>query len=208
MNITLRGLGRFLIATIILSAALAHIHSAADKSETKNPQVLLKTSSGDILIELFEKEAPITVANFLKYVDEGFYNGTIFHRIVPGFVIQGGGFTFDFQRKQTRDPIKNESDNKLKNLAGTLSMARTNVIDSATSQFFINTADNAPLDFNSGRHGYAVFGKVLEGFEVVKKIEKEPRGMYRAHPEAPNYPVIIEQTMRVGADKSEPDKAK
>ncbi len=157
----------------------------------------MKTTHGEIVIELYADKAPITVANFLKYVDKGFYNGVIFHRVVPGFVVQAGGFTFDFQRKETLPPIKNESDNGLRNLAGTLSMARTGVIDSATSQFFINLNNNIPLDFRKGRHGYAVFGKVIKGMEVVKKIEKEPRGLHRAYPEAPNYPVIIEKASRI-----------
>ncbi len=185
------------LVVIILSLALSAITQAAKSEAVKNPQVLLQTSSGEITIELYAREAPITVANFLQYVDEGFYNGTIFHRVVPGFVVQGGGFTFDFQNKATRDPIQNESDNKLKNLVGTLSMARTRDIDSATSQFFINITDNPALDYGKGKHGYAVFGKVVNGFDIVKKIEKEPRGLYRAHPEAPNYPIIIEKASRL-----------
>ncbi|WP_086931315.1 peptidylprolyl isomerase [Agarilytica rhodophyticola] len=178
------------------SFSIAEKITAEKKASSAAPKVLLETSSGNILIELFPKQAPLTVANFLKYVDDGFYSGTIFHRVVPGFVVQAGGYTFDFKKKETREPIKNESDNKLKNLVGTLSMARTGVIDSATSQFFINIADNDALDFSSGSHGYAVFGKVIEGFEIVKKIEKEPRGLYRQYPEAPNYPVIIEKASR------------
>ncbi|MFT5082240.1 MAG: peptidyl-prolyl cis-trans isomerase A (cyclophilin A) [Lentisphaeria bacterium] len=160
-------------------------------------RVLFETTSGNMVIELYPDKAPITVANFLQYVDDGFYNGVIFHRVVPGFVVQGGGYTFDFQKKTTRDPIKNESDNGLKNLIATLSMARTNVIDSATSQFFINLQKNTPLDHNGGRFGYAVFGKVVEGFDIVKKIEKEPRGLHRAQPEAPNFAVIINKASRI-----------
>ncbi len=167
------------------------------KAKEANPLVLFKTSAGDIVIELFQKEAPITVANFLKYVDEGFYDGTIFHRVVPGFVVQGGGYTFDFQRKQTRDPIKNESDNGMKNLTGTLSMARTSNINSATSQFFINVNNNIPLDYKNKRHGYAVFGKVTKGMKIVKKVEKEPRGLFKAFPEAPNYAVVVEKASRL-----------
>lgn len=179
--------------------AMCISHSAWTK-EVKahaNPKVLFETTSGNITIELFTKEAPITTANFLEYIDSGFYNGTIFHRVVPGFVIQGGGMTFDFTRKKTLDPIKNESDNTLKNLRGALSMARTGDIDSATSQFFINTKDNPLLDNSAGKHGYAVFGKVVDGFDTVLKIEREPRGLHRAHPEAPNYPVIVEKTSRL-----------
>ena len=184
------------LRVIILSLGVfLSTYSLAANNKSANPQVLFETSLGNILIELYPKEAPNTVKNFLQYVKDGFYNGTIFHRVVPGFVVQGGGFTYDFQRKKTRDPIKNESDNKLKNLIGTLSMARTSVIDSATSQFFINTNDNAALDYSNSKHGYAVFGKVIQGMDIVKKIEKEPRGLYRAHPEAPNYPIVIERAV-------------
>lgn len=203
---------KLFILSMLFAAALSHAATTSKtetsakaeikKTETKktvkaNPQVLFKTTSGDITIELYPKEAPITVANFLKYIDEGFYNGVIFHRVVQGFVVQAGGFTFDFQRKQTHDPIKNESNNGLKNLRGTLSMARTSIIDSATSQFFININNNPALDSSAGRHGYAVFGKVINGMNIVKKIEAEPRGLHRAHPEAPNFAVIIEKATRL-----------
>lgn len=181
--------------TCIFSAAT--LAEKATKEKQSNPKVLMKTSKGDIVIELYADKAPITVANFLKYVDNGFYNGVIFHRVVPGFVVQAGGYTFDFQRKETMDPIKNESDNGLKNLTGTLSMARTSKVDSATSQFFINLQNNVPLDFRKGKHGYAVFGKVVEGMKVVTKIEKEPRGLFRAFPEAPNVAIIIEKASRI-----------
>ncbi len=170
--------------------------AAKKEMKVSKPVVVFETTSGEIVIELYPKKAPITVENFLKYVDDGFYNGTIFHRVVPGFVVQGGGMTFDFQKKPTRDPIKNESTNGLKNLQGTLSMARTNIVDSATSQFFINLVDNAFLDPRGNNAGYAVFGKVVKGFEVVKKIEKEPRGMHRMQPEAPNYAVVVEKAYR------------
>lgn len=186
--------------TLLACLLMPTLSIAEDKKETPKqtpPRVEMQTSAGKIVIELYPKEAPLTVANFLKYVDDGFYNGTIFHRVVPGFVVQGGGYTFDFQKKATREPIKNESDNDLKNLQGTLSMARTPAVDSATAQFFISINDNPNLDYAKGKHGYAVFGKVIEGFEVVKKIEKEPRGQHRAHPEAPNYPVIIEKAVRI-----------
>ena len=182
----------FFIASGI-SAAEKTKEVKAEKKTEKVSNVIFETTSGVIEIELYPKKAPITVKNFLTYVDEGFYNGTIFHRIVPGFVVQGGGYTFDFTRKKTHDPIKNESDNGLKNDTATLSMARLPNPDSASSQFFINLKNNTPLDFNNGRHGYAVFGKVIKGFDVVKKIEKEPRGLHKAHPEAPNYAVIIEK---------------
>ncbi len=198
MSATFSSVFRTLLFSIFSLIALASFAGETEKpKENKKTLVEFDTSSGKIVIELYPDKAPITVANFLKYVDEGFYNGTIFHRVVPGFVIQGGGYTFDFQQKKTHDPIKNESDNGLKNLQGTLSMARTSIIDSANSQFFINIKDNPALDFNHGRHGYAVFGKVIKGFEVVKKIEAEPRGLHRGHPEAPNYAVQVEKAKRI-----------
>ncbi len=189
---TLKGL---LIGAMLILAP--GILSAAEKAE--NPRVLFETDLGKMTIELYPKEAPKTVENFLAYVDKGFYNGTIFHRVIPDFVVQGGGFTFDFKRKDTMDPVVNESNNGLKNLAGTLSMARTNDPDSATSQFFINLRDNPHLDPQGNQPGYAVFGKVVEGFDVAKKIESQPRGMYRnsGFPEAPNYPVRILKASRL-----------
>ena len=125
---------------------------------------------GDIKLELYEKEAPITVANFLSYVSDGFYDGTVFHRVINNFMIQGGGFTADMRQKPAKPPIKNEADNGLKNERGTVAMARTAAVDSATSQFFINHKDNAFLDNGVRDFGYAVFGKVVEGMEVVDKI--------------------------------------
>jgi peptidyl-prolyl cis-trans isomerase A (cyclophilin A) len=132
--------------------------------------VIFSTALGNIAIELYPQQAPITVENFLAYVDVGFYDGTIFHRVIPGFVIQGGGHTEDMEHKVTRKPIKNEADNGLKNLRGTLSMARTRERDSATSQFFINLKDNPVLDHGARDFGYAVFGKVIEGMDFVDKI--------------------------------------
>ncbi len=132
--------------------------------------IRFETTLGDFTIELFDKKAPETVQNFLKYIDSGFFDGTIFHRIVPGFVIQGGGFTEDMTQKRTQPPIKNEADNGLKNERGTLSMARTNDINSATSQFFVNLKDNDFLDHKRGNFGYAVFARVTEGMDVIDKI--------------------------------------
>ena len=132
--------------------------------------VLISTSLGDIKLELYEEQAPITVANFLSYVEEGFYDGTIFHRVINNFMIQGGGITADMKQKPTKAPIKNEADNGLKNDRGTIAMARTADVDSATSQFFINHKDNSFLDHGARDFGYAVFGKVVEGIEVVDKI--------------------------------------
>lgn len=150
--------------------------------------VKLVTSVGNIELELNDKKAPVTTENFLQYVNEGYYNGTTFHRVIPGFMIQGGGFSKDLQQKQTRAPIKNEADNGLRNLRGTISMARTANKDSATSQFFINVADNAFLDHGQRDFGYAVFGKVVKGMDVVDKISKvktENVGPYQNVPVEP-----------------------
>jgi len=143
--------------------------------EGGNPAVVMKTSMGEVEIELYAEKAPISVANFLQYVDDGFYDGTIFHRVMKGFMIQGGGFTADMQKKSTREPIKNEATNGVSNEIGTLAMARTNVVDSATAQFFINTVNNSRLNHTSPDtrgYGYAVFGKVTSGMDVVQKIER------------------------------------
>jgi peptidyl-prolyl cis-trans isomerase B (cyclophilin B) len=141
--------------------------------------LLMKTSEGDIKIELFEKEAPVSSKNFLEYVKAGFYDGTIFHRVIDGFMIQGGGFTADMKQKATNPTIKNESSNGLKNKNYTLAMARTSVPDSATSQFFINTADNGFLDKAQAQDGvgYAVFGQVVEGQDIVDAIGKTKTGI-------------------------------
>ncbi len=161
--------------------------------------VRFETSHGSFTIELFPKEAPVTVENFLKYVDDGFLDGTIFHRIVPGFVIQGGGLTVDFDNKETRDPIKNEAKNGLKNGRGWLSMARTSDINSATSQFFVNLSDNAFLDHGPRDYGYAVFGRVTEGMETVDKIAKVKTGRRKGYQDAPMEDVIIVSAKRVEA---------
>lgn len=145
------------------------------ESATKHPVVLFKTTAGDIKVELNAEKAPITVKNFIQYVNDGHYNHTIFHRVIDGFMVQGGGFTKDFQQKPTRAAIQIESDNGLKNIKGTLAMARTSDPNSASAQFFINVADNSFLDFrakNPREYGYAVFGKVIEGMDIVDKIKK------------------------------------
>ena len=155
---------------------------------SKNPVVLVKTNKGDIKIELNQEKAPITVKNFLKYVQEGFYDHTIFHRVIDGFMVQGGGFTKDFQQKPTHDPIQNEAENGLLNKRGTLAMARTSDVNSATAQFFINVADNSFLDFkskNPREYGYAVFGKVIEGMDVVEKIKNVKTGSHGSHENVP-----------------------
>ena len=156
--------------------------------------VVLKTSFGDIKIELDEKAAPVTAANFLQYVRDGFYNGTIFHRVIDGFMIQGGGFDRNFTQKPTRAPIKNEAANQLPNKRGTIAMARTNVVDSATAQFFINVADNDFLNFRAPtpqHFGYCVFGRVTEGMDVVDKIRQVKTGNRGMHSDVPVEDVVI-----------------
>jgi cyclophilin family peptidyl-prolyl cis-trans isomerase len=159
--------------------------------------VRFETSHGGFTIQLYEREAPLSVANFLKYVDDGFFEGTIFHRIVPGFVIQGGGLTADFEQKATRAPVQNEAANGLLNERGTLSMARTNAPHSATSQFFVNLKDNDFLDYRPGNHGYAVFGKVTEGMETVDRIAAVRTGRRHGHTDAPMEDVLISSARRV-----------
>ena len=163
--------------------------------------IRFETSLGDFTIEMFEKEAPLTVANFLRYVDDGFFDGTVFHRVVPGFVIQGGGFTEDMTQKRTHPTVKNEADNGLKNERGTLSMARTNDINSATSQFFVNLKDNEFLDHSRGNFGYAVFARVTEGMDVVDKIAKVETGRKRGHDDVPVEPVIMKSVRRAESRK-------
>ena len=156
-----------------------------------NPHVLLNTSMGEIEIELEAEKAPISVKNFLEYVESGFYDGTVFHRVIPGFMIQGGGFNEGLGQKATRAPIKNEADNGLHNVRGTLAMARTQNVDSATSQFFINHRDNDFLDHGSRDFGYAVFGKVVRGMEVVDQIAQVPTGNRSMMQNVPLSPVKI-----------------
>ncbi len=158
--------------------------------------IRFETSLGDITLDLHEKEAPVTTANFLKYVDDGYFDGTIFHRVIPGFVIQGGGFTEDIAQKRTQPPIKNEADNGLKNKRGTLSMARTNDINSATSQFFVNLKDNASLDHSRGNFGYAVFATVTHGMDVVDKIAEVETGRRKGHDDVPVEPVLVRSARR------------
>jgi peptidyl-prolyl cis-trans isomerase A (cyclophilin A) len=158
-----------------------------------HPQVVMKTTDGDIRVELYPDKAPKTVANFLDYVKSGQYNGTVFHRVIRGFMIQGGGFTTSYAEKPTRAPIPLESRNGLKNLTGTIAMARTSDPNSAAAQFFINTVDNAGLDYpNPDGNGYAVFGKVVSGMDVVKKIEGTPTTTRGAMADVPQKPIVIE----------------
>lgn len=178
---------------VVLFATLQPTTSQA--GDPMHPLVKMKTNFGDITIELNKEKAPKSVENFLTYVKDGFYEGTIFHRVISGFMIQGGGFTQDYKQKPTHASIDNEADNGLKNLRGTLAMARTNMPHSATSQFFINVVDNDFLDFRSPTKegwGYAVFGKVTQGMDVVDKIRKTPTGSGGPFPtDAPQEPVVI-----------------
>ncbi|MGE0800968.1 MAG: peptidylprolyl isomerase [Lautropia sp.] len=172
---------------------------ADDASAQASPQVLMKTSLGDIVIELYPDKAPKTVENFLKYVDDNFYSDLIFHRVIGNFMIQGGGFDRDMKQKTTRAPIPLESRNGLKNDVGTIAMARTSVPDSATAQFFINTVSNNSLNYpNPDGNGYAVFGKVVKGMETVEKIAKVKTGRSGMHGDVPAEPVLIQSVTRVG----------
>jgi cyclophilin family peptidyl-prolyl cis-trans isomerase len=161
--------------------------------------VRFDTSHGAFTVELFPKEAPVSVENFLRYVDDGHFDGTVFHRIVPGFVIQGGGLTAEFDSKKTRAPISNEAKNGLKNTRGTLSMARTSDINSATSQFFVNLADNAFLDHSARDYGYAVFGRVSDGMDVIDKIARVPTGKRKGYTDAPLEDVVVVSARRAPA---------
>lgn len=157
-----------------------------------------KTSKGTFTVQLFDKQAPITVENFYRYADEGYFDGTVFHRVIPGFMVQGGGLTEDLKNKKGHDPIKNEATNGLKNKRGTLSMARTNDINSATSQFFINVVDNDFLDHKgASNYGYAVFGRIDSGMEVVDAIVAVKTGSRGGHQDVPVEPIFIESVKRV-----------
>ena len=169
-----------------------------EEKPMSNTQVRLTTNYGDIVIELDADKAPITTANFLNYVEQGFYDGTIFHRVITGFMIQGGGFTPDMKQKKTNPPIKNEASNGLKNKRGTIAMARTSNPDSATAQFFINLVDNGFLDYVAGKNpGYAVFGKVIEGMDTVDKIAAVKTGKSAGMDDVPTKPVVIESAKLV-----------
>jgi peptidyl-prolyl cis-trans isomerase B (cyclophilin B) len=182
----------------ILSAALIVAvmagTSMGQEDGDSSPQVVMETSKGEIVLALYLDKAPLTVKNFLNYVDAGFYNGTIFHRVIPGFMLQGGGFSRNMQKKPTSTPIKNEADNGLKNDRGTIAMARTQDPHSASSQFFINTVDNAFLNFKgqtTAGWGYAVFGKVIKGMAVVDAISGVETGTQGRFRDVPKTPVVI-----------------
>ncbi len=179
------------LATTILVAPL--LWACAAQAQSPAPRVTMETTLGSIVLELDPQRAPRTVDNFLQYVRDGHYTGTVFHRVIADFMIQGGGFTSEMQQKPTRAPIPLESRNGLKNVRGTIAMARTNVPDSATAQFFINVKDNDFLDQANARdgHGYAVFGKVVSGMEVVEKIRTVPTTRRGMHADVPAQPVTI-----------------
>ena len=186
-----------LILLLPLAAPADETEQAAAAATTEYPEVILHTNHGAITVELFTDKAPNSVENFLQYARAGHYDGTLFHRVIPNFMIQGGGFDTDFQQKSTREPIENEADNGLENTRGTLAMARTNDPHSATAQFFINVTDNAFLNHRGKQSGqtwgYAVFGQVTEGMDVVDAIRDVPTGRQGFHRDVPTEPVIIER---------------
>jgi cyclophilin family peptidyl-prolyl cis-trans isomerase len=184
---------KWVLVVFLLVCGVVNINAKAS-----NPVVRMQTSKGDIIVELFADKAPITCKNFLKYAQEGFYDGTIFHRVISGFVIQGGGFVPGLKQKKTRAPIKNEADNGLSNNRGTLAMARTSVIDSATSQFFINLVDNTFLNHRNRSQqgfGYAVFGKVISGMKIVEAISEMKTGRTNGFLDVPQTDIVIKKVM-------------
>jgi len=191
---------RSIAALLMLCSAtftLAETAPATSAPETTTaPQVLIKTSMGNMVITLFPEKAPITVANFLSYVDDGFYDNSIFHRVIPGFVIQGGGFEVSMRPKKTKAPIINESNNGLTNRRGTLSMARTPSPDSATTQFFINLENNASLNATFNKPGYAVFAEVTEGLPIIDMISRVRTGSVKQFRDVPLEPVLILSAQR------------
>ncbi|MGN6545147.1 MAG: peptidylprolyl isomerase [Aureliella sp.] len=192
-----------IVSGLIVAAVLGCL-VVSPASAQENPVYLIKTNKGDIKVETFPKEAPISAKNFDDYVKDGFYDGTIFHRVIPGFMIQCGGFTTDMKEKANKKaPIKNESSNGLENKQYTLAMARTSVPDSATSQFYINVADNEFLNKARAqdRVGYAVFGRVIEGQDVVDKIAQVATGSKGGHQDVPREPVVIEKITKVEEKK-------
>lgn len=203
----------YLFAAALIAVSLGYTalaHSAAPKedferaSATQNPTYILKTDHGDITIQLFADKAPISAKNFQQYADKGFYNGTIFHRVIPDFMIQGGGFTADMVEKKADKPIKNEASNGVSNKRGTLAMARTGEVDSATAQFFINVVDNPFLDYRGpspSQYGYAVFGEVIDGMNIVDAIRKEPTSTKGGHQNVPTKQIVILEVVKGKSEK-------
>lgn len=178
---------------LISSMFMALLLCISSLAHADTTRVTLETNKGNIVLELDGDKAPITVKNFLSYAEDGFYNGTIFHRVIAGFMIQGGGFTPAMEKKTTRQAIQNEADNGLKNLTGTIAMARTRHPHSATAQFFINTVNNRNLDRRPGNPGYAVFGKVVEGMDLVMQISRVPTTHKDGYRDVPKDPIIIQK---------------
>jgi len=190
-NITVFVVLGFIALPIMFTACDTSKKGASNQGKGDNPVVLFSTNQGDIKVKLNRAEAPITVENFIGYVNDGFYNGVVFHRVIPNFMIQTGGFTPDMKQKTPKAPIKNEANNGLRNSRGTLSMARTSEVDSATSQFFINVNDNKFLDNGERDFGYAVFGEVIDGMDVVDKIAAVQTGTVGQFRDVPQEPIVI-----------------
>jgi peptidyl-prolyl cis-trans isomerase B (cyclophilin B) len=195
-----------MLKTLVSFFALVLSFAAAAAAPAANPQVEVRTNMGNFTLELYPENAPNTVQNFIQYVKDGHYNGTLFHRVMPGFMIQGGGFDTKFVEKPTRPAIKNEAGNGLRNGVGMVSMARTKDPHSATAQFFINVAENPTLDFKAPTpegYGYTPFGKVIKGMDVVERITKVPTGAGKPpHQDVPLKPVVIERMQLVDAASS------
>lgn len=185
-GIAMKRMQSFILLGCLLLASLAQAQ-----------MVRLETDLGNIDIELYSEQAPLSSENFLAYVDAHFYDGTIFHRVIPNFMAQAGGMTYDFTQKETRDPVPNESSNGLRNTYASVAMARFSDPHSATSQFYINLNNNAHLDPTKNGPGYTVFGTVTQGMDVVADIAAQPQGMYRAHPNAPNMAIRILKAYRI-----------
>ena len=190
-NITVFAVLGFIALPFMFTACDTSKKGASNQGKGDNPVVLFSTNQGDIKVKLNRAEAPITVENFIGYVNDGFYNGVVFHRVIPNFMIQTGGFTPDMKQKTPKAPIKNEANNGLRNSRGTLSMARTSEVDSATSQFFINVNDNKFLDNGERDFGYAVFGEVIDGMDVVDKIAAVQTGTDGQFRDVPQEPIVI-----------------
>lgn len=190
--------GKSMFKKIMFTLLLPLLLVTSAFADSHNPSITMQTNKGNITLELFPEQAPETVKNFLSYVDSGYYEGTIFHRVIAGFMIQGGGFTAEMKKKETNDAISNESKNGLSNTQGTIAMARTSNPHSATSQFFINTVNNHNLDAKSNQFGYAVFGRVTDGIELVVRLGRSPKTSKAGHRDVPKEPIIIEKIIRVG----------
>ena len=194
-----------IVFLLFMICSLVTVSYAQNKKNQQDPVIIIETSLGNITLNLFQNKAPLTVKNFLGYVKENFYEGTIFHRVKKGVLIQGGTYTQELTKKQTHNPIKNEADNKIKNKKGTVAMARSSKIDSATSQFFINLKDNPNFDHQNASkegYGYCVFGKVTEGMEVVKKIGEIDTASKGDHKNVPVEPILINSVRIVPHGKS------